>query len=188
MKKNIIIGLSGKIGSGKDTVASIIKKYNNTFQDIAFAYKLKQITALLTSQDINNTMTQEGKNIYIEEFNMTIGQMLQQIGTNLFRDNFNDNTWILATFLQIKNNPGNYIITDCRFKNEAQAIKDNNGILIRINRNNNNISDNSTRNLQHQSEIDLDDYDNFDFIINNDLDLNHLEKNVINIIKKLKII
>lgn len=187
MKKNIIIGISGKIGSGKNTVADIIKKHNKSFQEIAFAYKLKQIVSILSAQDINNTMSQTGKNIYIPEFNMSIGEMLQKVGTDLFRDNFNVNTWVIATFLQIFNNPGNYIITDCRFKNEAKAIKDNGGILLRINRSNNNISTNSTRNLQHQSEIDLDDYTAFDYIINNDTDLQDLEKKVIDFMKNINI-
>lgn len=180
-----LIALSGKIGSAKSTVANIIKKYDNSFVEKSFAYKLKQIVQLLTSCDINNTMTQEGKNIYVPEFEMTIGQMLQQLGTNVLREGFNKEVWIKALLIELNKQPGNYIISDCRFKNEAKAIQDAGGFIIRINRPNNPIAENSTRDLNHQSEIDLDDYNNFDYIIENDSDLASLEAKINDICFKI---
>lgn len=53
-----------------------------------------------------------------------------------------------------------WVITDVRFENEAKAIKDKNGILIRLRRNEDVKSD-------HISETALDDYDSFDHIIDN---------------------
>lgn len=126
------------------------------------------MTALLASVPIETTMTQEGKNTYVEAYGMTIGEMLQKIGTNALRDNFHKNVWINALAIEIQKNPGNYIITDCRFKNEAQAIKDMGGILVRIERPVNPIAENSGRDLKHPSEVDLDDYEGFDHVIIND--------------------
>jgi len=175
----IIIGVSGKLGSGKDSVANLIKKYNHKIQQKAFAYKLKEIVSILTSCPIEDTMTQEGKNKFIPEFDMTIGQMLQQLGTNVLREGFNKNVWINALLIELKKIEGDYIITDCRFKNEAAAIKNAGGYLIRIERPINPIAANSNRDLTHPSETDLDDYTEFDVVIQNDSDLISLETKVI---------
>ena len=174
----MIIGISGKLGSGKDTVANLIKENHPTFQNRAFAFKLKQIVSLLTSCPIEDTMTQEGKNTYVPEFELTIGEMLQQLGTNVLREGFDLNIWIKALMIEIDRQPGDYIITDCRFKNEAEAVKNAGGLLIRVNRPNNPIAENSNRDLNHPSETDLDDYTGFDIVINNDSDLNSLKSKV----------
>ena len=79
-------------------------------------------------------------------------------------------------------NQSNWIITDVRFPNEAQAIKDRGGILIRINR------DNGTRAIDvnaHLSETALDDYDGFDYVIDNDSDS---VRDLIDKVKQLKIV
>jgi len=124
-------------------------------------------------------MTQAGKNKHVDAFDMTIGQMLQKIGTDTLRNHFNENVWVNALLSELNKNPGNYIITDCRFKNEAQAVKDAGGFLIRVNRPINPIAKNSNRDLSHPSETDLDDYTGFDVIIQNDSDLNSLNVKVI---------
>ncbi len=76
---------------------------------------------------------------------------LQIIGTDLFRDKFHPNTWCNALFADYvstkdlntayaKAYPDNmlplskWIITDVRFLNEIEAIKDREGIVIRVNR------------------------------------------------------
>lgn len=183
----MIIGISGKLGSGKSTLANmIINKFPN-YEEKSFAFKLKEIVKILTSCNLSDTFTQEGKNKYIEEFDLTIGQMLQKLGTNVLRDHFDNNIWIKALLIELKNNDGNYIISDCRFKNEAKAIKDAGGILIRINRNNNPIALTSNRDLNHPSEIDLDDYTEFDYIIENDSDYSTLQSKINNILNKINI-
>ena len=63
---------------------------------------------------------------------MTPRKMLQQVGTDLFRNQLHPNTWVNATFANYHDN--NWIITDVRFPNELEAIKKHNGITIRINR------------------------------------------------------
>lgn len=175
----MIIGISGKLGSGKNTVASVISQLDSSFIEKAFAYKLKQIVAVLASCPIEDTMTQEGKNTFVEGFNLTIGEMLQKVGTNALRDHFNENVWINALLIELRKAEGNYIITDCRFKNEAKAIKDAGGILIRVERPVNPIAEKSNRDLTHASEVDLDDYDGFDHVIINDGDLQSLQDKIV---------
>lgn len=185
MNKQLIIGISGRIGSGKNTVGDFIKKIDSSFEEKSFAYKLKSIVALLAGCDFNLTLTQEGKNTYIPAFNRTIGQMLQEIGTNALRDHFDKNVWINSLLADLKEGR-NYIITDVRFKNEAEELKKIGAVLIRVNRTNNVIAENSNRNLLHSSEIDLDDYQGFDYIIENNSTLDHLEDVVNTIVSVLK--
>ena len=52
------------------------------------------------------------------------------------------------------------ITTDLRFKNEAEVIKNNGGITIKIDRNTESTD-------EHQSENDLKDYNDWDLIIDN---------------------
>ena len=52
-----------------------------------------------------------------------------------------------------------WIITDVRFKNEANEIKKRGGILIRLNR--------GKCDCDHPSETDLDEYPHFDIHIDN---------------------
>ena len=119
--------------------------------------------------------------------------LLQEIGTDLFRNQFHPNTWINATMTNYRKSIDmtkkshisdlpNWIITDVRFCNEAQAIKQKSGILIRINRSTIESDDN------HESETDLDQYPNFDYIIKNDGNLDDLVYKVKEILIKEKMI
>lgn len=77
----------------------------------------------------------------------------------------------------------NWIITDCRFKNEAKAIKERSGLIFRIERLDIKSNDN------HQSEIDLDDYQDFDeWIVNEKDNYEKLNDDVKQILIKHKII
>lgn len=125
--------------------------------------------------------------------------LLQLIGTEYFRDIIHPNININALFSDYKKigfppeplesicdkNYPNWIITDVRFENEAKAIKDRNGILIRVNRYN--VLDHSNLN-NHPSETDLDSYKDFDYIIENNESMEKLVEQVKQILIKEKII
>lgn len=72
----------------------------------------------------------------------------------------------------------NWIITDLRFPNEANAIKDRGGITVRINRAEAYTSG-SVKNL-HSSETALDRYD-FDYVIINSGTIEELQQKVLEI-------
>jgi len=185
----MIIGISGTIGSGKDTLASLIikqatKKYkdvHNIHLDInkvpqlkSFAYKLKTVGAFLTNTDKQLWFTQEGKNIFLPEWGMTIGEFQQKLGTDACRDGLHVNTWVLSLMSEYTPE-ANWIITDVRFPNEADIVKKNNGIVIRINGDPAGVRAKSLRNLNHPSETALDNYENFDYVYVNDKSLEDLE-------------
>jgi hypothetical protein len=109
------------------------------------------------------------------------------------------------TFKEVSIYP-NWIISDVRFENECQAIKDRDGILIRVNRSfcpkcgeSENLHwDISTHKLQycnecdyvfdnHASETALDDYEGFDYIIDNSEGIPELIEKVKDILIKLNL-
>lgn len=182
----IIIGISGKKGSGKDTFASLLANELLRKQGLkvtlkAFADKLKKCCAILSGQFDWIFYDQNSKNKKAGLLSMTNRELMQKFG-DLTRQ-LDQDIWIkLALEPDTRINPDVLIITDVRFRNEAKAIKDKGGILIRIE------SDRSEED-SHISEIDLDSYSIFDFgIINNkDTSLDNLKEQIINnIIPKIK--
>ena len=64
-------------------------------------------------------------------------------------------------------NPKKYVVSDVRFLDEAKAIKELNGIIIRVNRKNDVSSENGTEH-KHKSELEMDSII-ADYTIDNDL-------------------
>ena len=84
----------------------------------------------------------------------------------------------------------NWIITDTRFENELKAIKDRGGISIRVNRpvlKETSYEKAYRETHEHESEKSLDSA-TFDFVINNDKDIEHLINEVRKILEKLSLI
>lgn len=153
----------------------------------------------------------EQEMVFYEERRITVREFLQKLGTEAIRDGLHVNAWVNALFAdyKIQGTPSlgladmssfypDWIITDCRFPNEAQAIKDRGGIVVRINRDKNGLSVKSptgtsydTRSGQvtnlHPSETSLDDW-NFDYIIENNGTIEALVRKTSEMLKEFKII
>lgn len=171
-----IIGIHGKIGSGKDTLADYIVQNNDSFKKKSFAFKLKYMTSFLTGIELEDCFTQEGKNTYMPEWGMTVGEFQQKLGTEGMRKGVHENGWVLALFSEY--NPDNYeenwIVTDVRFPNEAQAILDRGGILVKLEGDPAKIRANSSRDMNHPSETSLDDWKKWNYVYTNDGSLEDL--------------
>lgn len=94
---------------------------------------------------------------------MTARQVMQFIGTDIFRK-MKNNVWVQSTLNKIiKEKPELAVITDCRFPNEVESIKNVDGKVIRLTR--------TPFESSHISETILDqdkyDWSKFDFIIDN---------------------
>ena len=101
---------------------------------------------------------------------------MQILGQSL-RDNLSPDVWVNALFVMYSSNE-NWVVTDVRMPNEAKAIKDRGGIIIRVNRN-------TEYNDNHISETALDNYKDFDFVIDNNEGLEKLVKKVLCIWKSI---
>ena len=125
----MIIGLSGFIGSGKDTVADYICRTYN-FSRESFADSLKDALSLVFNWDRNllEGKTEESRRwretvdpwwatrLNIENF--TPRYALQYIGTNVFRDHFHDEIWVSSLEKKIIDANKSVVISDVRFINE----------------------------------------------------------------------
>ena len=179
----MIIGISGKAGSGKDTAAKMLevlyanpdisyedfsnRKYKNfaDIQIVHFADILKETVQVLFRIGEWETNTQEGKKTTIEWIGKTVRELLQGVGQGL-RDAIDPNLWIKVLFANTEN-WSNYIIADVRYPNEVDAIKERNGILLRIDRKNAGAGN-------HSSETALDNYKEWDVHIENNGSLESL--------------
>lgn len=149
----MLIGLIGKKSSGKDTFGNIlINQYG--FKKRAFADPLKDCCELLFNLSKEQLNDEHLKETIDVNWQMTPREIMQKVGTDLFRNHFNKDFWLLL-FKQwyLKNSNQNIICTDVRFQNEADLIKNLGGIIIKIDRHNNTID-------SHESEsLNIDFYD-----------------------------
>jgi hypothetical protein len=80
---------------------------------------------------------------------MTVREVLQIMGTDIFRDMFEGNVWANSPFRRNWSEYNVVIITDCRFPNEKSVTETRGGTVIRIERN-------TGLNDTHASETSLD--------------------------------
>ena len=173
----MIIGISGKKGSGKDTLGNFI--INNSciiFEPKKFADKLKQVTSIMLNVPIEDCYTDEGKARYIDDLKMTNGQFQQKLGTDAIRNNIHEDAWAIFLFREYTKDK-NWVVTDVRFENEASIIKHYGGILIRVNRD---FVLEDGRDNNHPSETALDNYTEWDHIYDNNGSLNDMRAFVFN--------
>jgi len=137
----MIIGISGFIGSGKDTIANyLVNNYN--FSRESFASTLKDIVSATFGWDRGLL---EGNTSHSREWreqidvwwanrlgisNLTPRWVLQYWGTDVLRKGFHDDIWIASLENKLRNTTTNIVISDCRFPNEISAIRDQGGITI----------------------------------------------------------
>lgn len=178
-----LIGISGKIYAGKDTVGWIIQEALQEADDSAtgmatweikkFATKLKKICSLLIGvpEELFEDQRFKSTSLNAEWDNLSVRLLLQKVGTDAIRDKIHKDAWVNALFADY-NPESKWVITDVRFPNEVEAIKKKGGLLIRVKR-----PGTAEENL-HESETALDNY-NFDYTIINDGSLSHLRSEVI---------
>lgn len=167
--KRLVLGISGKARHGKDTAADFVQKcYEEK------GYKVVKLP-LAT---------------YIKKYAMFLGwdgreetkprELLQKLGTEVIKQEMNKKLFHaerIAEDIDIMTKAVSkdilFIIPDVRFKSEVNYLKayfQNEFKILRVVRHN---FDNGLTEEQknHLSEIDLDDYDDFDYYAWNDLTL-----------------
>jgi len=175
-KKDIkLFILSGKARSGKTETAKIIENYYKEKKciTISFAYYLKDYVKRITNWN--------GRE------NTKPRKLLQQLGIELIKNKIDNKLLINRILEDIEVFSYFYdiiIISDARLIDEIEDIKNryHNSITIRINRetHNNLTLDESN----HITEIGLDNYKNYDYIVNN-TDYNTLVKEIEKILRSV---
>jgi len=140
----MIVGLLGFIGSGKGTAGDILKDMG--FTPLSFAKGVKDVAAemfgwprhlLEGDTDASRKWREQPDQFWSKEFGkeFTPRLALQLMGTEVGRDVFHEDFWVIKMKRYIMSNPEqNFVITDVRFGNEMQFVHDQGGILIEIQR------------------------------------------------------
>lgn len=171
----MIIAFAGRKQSGKTTSAQFVA---NEFVGQAhghakiynFADPLKTDICMnvlgLTFEQCYGTDNQKNElvNCYWDNKQLTAREVMQLVGTDVFRK-LQNNVWADATIIKInKEQPDLALIADCRFPNEVDVVKKAGGMIIKLNRN--------PFNSDHDSETALDydryDHNNFDLVLDNE--------------------
>lgn len=162
----VIVALHGKAGSGKDTTAIYLrKKYG--FSVHAHAASLKAAAKAIFGFTDSQVHDQTHKAEVDPYWGVTPGHVLQQVGTDLFRNHFGEDVWVKSLWRSILSDVDDRIvISDTRFVNEAVAARAHGAFLVKI------VRSEPLRNLRgrdpkHVSETALDNWSDWDFVVDN---------------------
>lgn len=139
----MIIGIAGFQGSGKDTIADYLCNIYGFKRD-SFAATLKDAVAAVFGWDreLLEGRTKESRawretvdSWWANRLNMpnlTPRLVLQKWGTEVARQAWHDDTWIASLENKLVKAHNDIVITDVRFPNEIQAVRNAGGIVIRV--------------------------------------------------------
>lgn len=181
MKKGVIISLGHKARSGKDTVANYLCK-NYGFKRIGFADALKRGCMEFfgwTEEHVYGSLKEVNDPYW--EFSPRFA--LQKVGTECMRNQFDQEIWIKAVGKRVLAEPNvNWVIADCRFPNEAKAVRSWGGKVVKIDRPTAGASEGIAG---HASEFAMDNYDGWYSTLSNNGTLIDLYQEVDEFWKKL---
>ena len=140
----MILGVTGFIGSGKDTVADYLCTFHG-YKRISFAASLKDAIASIFGWDrelLEGTTksSREWREQVDPWWSERLGKeitpryILQYWGTEVCRNGFHPDIWVASVENKLRKSTDNIVITDCRFANEIAAIKNAGGVVCRIER------------------------------------------------------
>lgn len=150
----MILAFHGKLGSGKDTAGErMARMVDQPAIQISFARALKASAAALLDIDpldwetykndpdvlihlsVGYT-TARGVDLDVEEPNVirqfTAREFLQRYGTEAHREIFGSDFWVEQALSVVSHWNDFYYVTDCRFPNEATAIRKRGGYIVRV--------------------------------------------------------
>ena len=137
-----LIGLIGFIGAGKGSVGELLYTEHGYTKD-SFAKPLKDAVSVifgwkrehLEGDTAESRLWREiPDEFWTKQFGYTFTPRLalQLMGTEAGRNVFHQDLWVIS--LLNRSQGKNVVVTDVRFKNEVKAIRDANGLVIRVRR------------------------------------------------------
>ena len=120
----MIIGITGLISSGKDTIADYLTTYQG-FKRISFAASLKDAVAAVFDWDRESLEgTTKASRVWREQkdewwsnrlkMDITPRWVLQYWGTDVCRNHFHNDIWVASVEHRLLNSKEDIVITDCR--------------------------------------------------------------------------
>lgn len=154
----MIVGFCGYAGSGKSEAAKYLIK-NHGFVRGKFAGALKEMTrAFLRYRGADDVLIErmiegdlkETENPFLN--GCTPRYWMTRLGTEFGRNKIHPDLWVDTEINAVRHIPF-VVFDDVRFMNEANAIRREGGVVIRIQR------DGVCQVIDHVSEVRLDNYD-----------------------------
>lgn len=174
-----LIAVTGQARSGKDSFAAICAKYGYT--RIAFADPLKVITAHIAGEPSHLFFDELSKEEFSDTLGMTRRQALQKVGQAV-RESLGKDAWVKRAMQEwVSSGLRPTVLSDCRYPNEAQAVRELGGVVVQVVRPGSGLSGEAA---QHESEKQISD-DLIDVVINNDGTLGDLAVEVRKIINMI---
>jgi hypothetical protein len=121
----VIIGLCGHKQSGKSTAAEVLERCG--FHRMSFSAPIKRMLSVLGA----GALEKEEIDPILEC--RSYRRAMQTLGTEWGRQMMGPNIWVNA-WIRACPKSENVVVDDVRFENEAQAIRDMGGIIVRVNR------------------------------------------------------
>ncbi|AXQ68312.1 putative deoxynucleotide monophosphate kinase [Caulobacter phage CcrBL10] len=124
-----LVAITGKRGHGKSTAAARLEQAG--YKHINFADPLREIARVAYGVTMEEMLDPILKEKVLDRYPFKSPRdILQKIGTEMFRS-YAEDTWIEA----FKRSAGDYklvVCSDCRFLNEADAVRALGGMIIRV--------------------------------------------------------
>lgn len=177
----MIIGITGKARSGKDTFAELLanalfEKNGQRFVMMAYAHELKmrvQKDFDLSYEQLWGEEKETADKRYFNkdlDTNWSAREILQAYGQ--FYRTIDHEFWVKELFRVIDDKDyKNVIVTDVRHPNEADPIVDRGGTIIKVTRD----SKDTIHGMDHISETAMDTYAPLGFHVINDFGLDELK-------------
>lgn len=132
----LLIGLAGRARSGKDTAAQHLVN-NHGFQSYAFADPLRDgLMHILNLSPCDFEGEQKEK--VLPWLGRSPRELMQSLGTEWGRDKVHPELWLLLAaqnldlLARTHDTASGFVVSDLRFENEAQFIRNRGGIVIHL--------------------------------------------------------
>jgi hypothetical protein len=123
------LGFQARVGKG-EVAARLCLKHG--FTEVAFADALKEACRVIFGLT-KSQLYGDDKDRPDAFWNDTPRNILQLVGTECLRRGYRDDVWVKAVERIMREHEGqDFVISDCRFPNEAEAIRSWGGKLVKI--------------------------------------------------------
>lgn len=130
----MLVALHGPLGSGKTTAAKVLVDLYG-FVRVSFAAPLYD---MLEAGGFGRPETLEQKMAVMPGLSNALGKEItwrhaaQTLGTEWGRRCLGENVWTALALAKCRNPDYDYVIDDCRFENEATAVREMGGTVVHI--------------------------------------------------------
>ena len=135
--RRVILGFTGVLRSGKDSAAAALLEDGAT--RVSFADVIRDFLYRLNPAVVHHGVTYRlallvdalGWEVFKDTY-PEVRALLQRCGTDAGRKVLGDDVWVNAAMAGLP--PGDVVVSDVRFPNEADAIRAGGGFIVRVER------------------------------------------------------